>query len=62
MAGAHTNPQTDMKHGFAVNGYPKTWTGRLVSKQAWTDLSEWEKHGSTGKMWDGLTQKWETAK
>jgi hypothetical protein len=49
----------DMRHGFAVNGRPKTWTGKIVSLDAWRQLPEWEKHGSSGKMWNGKTQRWE---
>lgn len=49
----------DMHHGFAINGRPKTWTGKIVSLDAWRQLSEWEKHGSGGKMWNGLTRHWE---
>ena len=48
-----------MHHGFAINGRPKTWTGKIVSLDAWRQLSEWEKHGSGGKMWNGLTRHWE---
>ena len=46
-------------YGHAVGGSPKTWTGKIVSLAEWRELSEWDKHGSTGKMWNGLTQKWE---
>ena len=49
----------DMRHGFAINGHPKTWTGKIVSMNEWRQLSEWEKHGSTGKHWNGLKQQWE---
>jgi hypothetical protein len=34
-----------MRHGFAVNGYPQTWTGNVVSLDAWRRLSERERHG-----------------
>lgn len=49
----------DMSHGFVLNGHPKTWTGKIVSLQEWRDLSQWERHGSTGQFWNGLTQDWE---
>jgi hypothetical protein len=53
---------TDMRHGFAINGHPKTWTGNIVSPDAWRRLSEWEMHGPNGRMWDGRTKKWEDVK
>ena len=46
-------------YGRAVGGGQLTWTGKVVSLDAWRALSEWERHGSTGKMWNGLTQQWE---
>ncbi len=49
----------DYPYGRAVAGGPKTWTGKVVSLDAWRDLSEWERHGSTGKQWNGLTRQWE---
>lgn len=49
---------TTSPHGSFL-GYPRTWTGRLVAPGAWRELSEWEKHGSTGKIWNGETQQWE---
>lgn len=53
--------RADFPHGQAVCGRPKTWTGKVVSLDEWRLLSEWEKHGSTGKVWNGLTRKWEPA-
>lgn len=49
----------DYPYGFAVNGHPLTWTGRPVSREAWALLSPWERHGSTGMVWNGLTGAWE---
>ena len=46
-------------HGRSVTGKPLTWTGRVVSLEAWRRLSDWERHGSTGKMWNGLSRQWE---
>ena len=46
-------------HGKGINGTPRTWTGRVVSLDEWRRLSDWERHGSTGKLWNGLTQQWE---
>ena len=51
--------QMDYPHGQSVAGRPKTWTGKVVNLADWRNLSEWERHGSTGKMWNGLTQQWE---
>lgn len=55
-----TQSQNDMRHGFALDGHPKTWTGNIVSLDEWRQLSEWEKHGPDGRHWNGLTQLWET--
>jgi hypothetical protein len=52
----------DMRHGFAVNGHPKTWTGNIVSLDAWRRLSEWERHGPNGRVWDGITKQWKNPK
>lgn len=49
----------DMRHGFALNGHPKTWTGNIVSLDVWRQLSEWEKHGPDERHWNGLTKSWE---
>ena len=46
-------------HGATVDGRPLTWTGKVVSLAEWRRLSEWERHGSTGKVWNGLTRRWE---
>ncbi len=52
----------DMRHGFAVGGSPKTWTGNIVSLTEWRRLSEWEKHGPDGRHWNGITKQWERPK
>lgn len=55
-------PDADLEtfpHGDSVAGSPRTWTGRVVSLDAWRALSEWERHGSTGKLWNGRTRRWE---
>ena len=52
----------DMRHGFAVNGHPKTWTGNIVSLHAWRRLSEWERHGPDGRVWDGIAKHWRSPK
>jgi hypothetical protein len=46
-------------YGRGPNGNPRTWTGRIVSAVEWQGLSEWDRHGSTGKVWNGLTGLWE---
>lgn len=46
-------------HGMTPEGRPKTWTGRIVSLEDWRTLSEWERHGSNGRMWNGVTRSWE---
>lgn len=49
-------------YGTAPGGRPVTWTGKVVSLDEWRHLSEWERHGSTGKVWNGLTRQWEAVK
>ena len=50
--------KTDMRYGFVANGYPKTWTGRIVAIDAWHDLTEWDRHGSNGRLYCGVCQEW----
>jgi hypothetical protein len=47
---------------FGFGGRPVTWTGKVVSLDDWRRLTDWERHGPNGKLWNGLTQKWEQAK
>lgn len=42
-----------------ITGRPRTWTGRVVSLDEWRRLSAWDRHGSTGKLWNGITRQWE---
>ncbi|PTX75816.1 hypothetical protein [Sulfitobacter mediterraneus] len=51
-------PTNDMGHGFAINGHPKTWTGNIVSLDAWRGLSDWERHGPNGRVWCGVCREW----
>ena len=51
---------SDMRHGRAVNGYPKTWTGKIVSPDVWHELTEWERHGPDGRLWCGACREWVT--
>jgi hypothetical protein len=48
----------ELRHGFAVNGNPKTWTGKIVSLDAWRQLNEWDRHGPNGRHWCGATRAW----
>ena len=52
-------PEDAFRHGRDINGNPKTWTGRIVSFAVWRELSDWDKHGSTGQVWNGRRQAWE---
>jgi predicted component of type VI protein secretion system len=40
-------------------GRALTWTGRVVSLDAWRALTEWERHGPRGRRWCGLSRQWE---
>lgn len=46
-------------HGHSVSGAPRTWTGRVVSLDQWRKLSDWDRHGPDGRVWNGATQQWE---
>jgi hypothetical protein len=52
------SPTDDMRHGFASNGYPQTWTGNIVSLAEWRGLTEWQKHGPDGRKWCGVCRIW----
>ena len=45
--------------GTSHGGHPRTWTGRIVNPVEWRTLSDWERNGSTGQAWNGLTRQWE---
>jgi len=47
------------RHGVSLTGQPLTWTGRIVSLDAWRRLTESEQHGSNGQHWNGMTRQWE---
>ena len=62
-----TSVQQPPSHGpvpdkVGVGGRPVTWTGKVVSLEDWRNLTEWERHGPNGRMWNGKTQQWEQAK
>lgn len=59
QVGSATAARDDWKHGVAINGYPRTWTGKVVSLDAWRELSEWERHGPNGRVWNGISKSWE---
>lgn len=46
-------------HGMSPGGRPLTCTGKVVSLDAWRQLSEWERNGPDGKHWNGQSQQWE---
>lgn len=52
-------PTDASPYGTGCGGLLRTWTGKIVSLDDWRNLTEWERHGSTGKMWNGLTRRWE---
>ncbi|RWR31507.1 hypothetical protein D2T29_10775 [Sinirhodobacter populi] len=55
-----SRPQRDaFPYGRNFDGRPRTWTGKVVSLDEWRRLSDWDKHGSTGKVWNGITRQWE---
>lgn len=58
-AHSRADGNSPFRHGRSVAGIPVTWTGKVVSLDEWRRLSEWERHGSTGKVWNGLTRQWE---
>lgn len=52
-------PHPDLfRHGRSVAGHPLTWTGRVVSLDAWRHLSDWDRHGPDGRMWCGIRRNW----
>ena len=54
-------PDETCPHGCDLNGNPKTWMGRSVTPAVWSTLTDWERDGSTGQMWNGLSRSWETS-
>ena len=43
-------------YGLTVGCRPLTHSGRVVSLQAWRNLTEWELNGPNGRIWNGLTR------
>ena len=54
--------QIETPYGTSPGGRPLTYTGRVVSLEAWRALSEWERHGPHGRIWDGRTKQWQQIK
>ena len=52
-------PDPDPLPDFTGAGRVRTWTGRVVSLDAWRKLSAWDRHGPNGRHWDGRTGSWE---
>jgi hypothetical protein len=52
-------PDEASPHGKSVGAGPLTWTGKVVPLAEYRRLSEWGRHGSTGKVWNGNSQQWE---
>jgi hypothetical protein len=46
-------------YGEAFGGLWRIWCGRLVIPAQCAELSDWDKHGSTGMLWNDLTRCWE---
>ena len=42
----------------SVTGRPVTWTGKVVSLDAWRSLSAWERHGPDGRLFCGICRAW----
>lgn len=62
----HLNKDRSSRHVDRVHAIipgeascPKTWTGRIVSLAEWRNLTDWERHGPRGRVWNALTRKWE---
>ncbi|MFX0546507.1 hypothetical protein ACEWPL_013270 [Roseovarius sp. S1116L3] len=45
-------------YGVSAGVRPLTYTGRVVSLDAWRNLTGWEKDGPKGRAWDGLSGEW----
>ncbi len=63
MSPSAARHQTPQPYGESVGGRPLTYTGRVVSLEAWRSLTGWERYGPRGRIWDGLSRQWiETGK
>lgn len=57
-----TQAKQAFPYGTSAGGRPRTYTGRIVSLADWSSLTEWEKHGPNGRLWNGITKQWESPK
>ena len=57
----HTPELGAFPYGSSCGGRPRTWTGNVISLDEWRRASEWDRHGSTGQLWNGLAWRWEPA-
>lgn len=46
-------------YGTSAGGRPRVWTGKVASWEQVNQMTHWDKHGSTGKQWNGITRQWE---
>jgi hypothetical protein len=46
------------RHGRNAVVLHRTWTGGIVSLDAWRRLTDWERRGPTGKLWCGICSTW----
>lgn len=59
VASVATPAPSAAPYGESPGGRVLTWTGRVVSLDAWRALTEWERHGPHGRRWCGVTRRWE---
>ena len=58
QAGEGPEGAAPFRHGQSFTGDPLTWTGRVVSLDAWRSLTAWERHGPDGRLFCGICQAW----
>ena len=51
-------PADAFTHGTSPGGRPVTWTGRVVSLDEWRGLTDWQRHGPRGAIWNATTGRW----
>ena len=45
-------------HDRTIGGQVLTWTGRVVSRADWQNLTDWERQGPNGRHWCAITKEW----
>lgn len=50
---------SDARPNRSVGGRTTTWTGRVVSFSDWEVMTQADKYGPNGRLWNGLTKQWE---